>query len=219
MRVFVACLLLLFVLSYCSKNNNSLQQGVTYHKSGKNALPIRVFSNNGEIKDVATVARFTQLDDLEISRLSNYLGPLDTIQIIDGSKARIFEYGKFSDFTYAAVTNGFNFYSLDTLTLYSPGDVYTRTLSYYICLYKPAVYSENIVSSTAGYYLFQYKTQRQHFIENGNNQLVVPWMIFNHHFSIGSDSYSIQNKLDVNFYKTLQPRDTVVLREYSITYE
>jgi len=219
MRIFVTILVLAVIFCDCKKGDNSLQHGITYHRSANSGGSIRVFGSSGEIIDATIVNRFTQLDDANMTTMGTHLGTLDTIQIVDGNNARLFENGRYSDFAYASISRDFNFYNSDTISGYTYGEVYTRTVNYYLCLYKPIVYVETIASSTAGTYQFLYKGRKEYFIEEKNNQLVAPWIVFYYHFPSGSSAFSIQNRLDKNFYKSLQPRDTVVLREHSLSYE
>jgi len=219
MRIFFTLFLLLVILSDCKKDDNSTPQHGTYHMAATNGSSIRVFAKSGEIKDPAIVDRFTQIDNAEISRVSDHMRTFDTIQIIDGNNARLLEFGKYKDFTYVPISKDFNFYNSDTVSGYSSGEVYSRTLSYEICLYKPIVFSEIVVSSTQGAYQFQYKRRKDYYIEKSNNQLVTPWIVFTYHYAGKHDTYSIQNRLDNNFYKSLQSQDTVVMREYSLSCE
>jgi hypothetical protein len=163
--------------------------------------------------------RFMQTDGQWISNVGDHIGGLDSIRILDGSNAILFEYSTNNQYTYSKISKTYNFSSKDTLTGYSYGDLFTRSLNYTLSLYKPIVYSETIVSSTAGFYQFQYKGRRQYFLEKDKDRLIAPWIVYNDHNSAVTITYSWQNKLDQQFYKTLQPSDTIVLKEYSIVYE
>ena len=218
LRIF---LLLMFscILYSCKKENNSISAGSSYHRAELNGSSIRVFASSGEIKIPSIVNRFTQTDGQTISNIGDHLGGFDSIHIMDGSNATLFEYSTHNQYIYSKVSKDYNFSSKDTFTGYSYGDLFTRSLNYTMSLYKPIVYSETIVSSTAGLYQFQYKGRRQYFIQKDNDRLIAPWIVYTYHNSATVISYTLQNKLDLKFYETLQPRDTIVLKEYSIVYE
>jgi hypothetical protein len=203
----------------CKKENNSISAGSSYRRTVTNGSSIRVFANTGEIKNQSILNRFTQTDDQMISNVGDHLRGLDSIRILDGSSANLFEYSTYNLYTYSKTSKDYNFSSKDTFTGYSYGDLFTRSLNYTMSLYKPIVYSETIVSSTAGFYQFQYKGRRQYFIQKDKDRLIMPWIVYNDHNSAASITYTLQNKLDQQFYKTLQPKDTIVLKEYSIAYE
>lgn len=212
---------LLFAFFSCKKESGMLKPTSTFHKTKKEAsAPIRVFSNSGEIILASTVNRFVNYDSNWISQLSNRLGYLDTIRILEDHTAKLFDDSRYKDFFYTGLLRDIRFTAKDTSTFYSGEEVYTRTLNYYIGWFKPIIFNEYIISSTAGYYTFGFSSQKEFYLVKENDHLAAPWMIYILRRQGGNVSMNrIQNKLDPGFYHSLAATDTLVLQEYSVIYE
>ena len=108
----------------------------------------------------------------------------------------------------------------DTTTGMSYHEVFTKTIHYYIALDKPPIFREYLVTSTAGLYGFGYSTLQQYHLETAGGQFKIPWIIGVVHYANGSTaSLTVQNKIDINFYKNLSAGDTVVLQTYDVYYK
>jgi hypothetical protein len=93
-------------------------------------------------------------------------------------------------------------------------------LDYYLRLYKPQIFHEDIWSSAFGIYWFSYITKPQFIFFKEQNQLKAPWIIVRNHISaVNSNLTYVQNKLDPNFYRHLSATDTAVIQEYTWVYD
>ena len=195
-----------------------------YHKSGlKTAGDLRVFSSNGEIRDLSVISRFNQEDS------SNFSLVADNIKISHFTMDSV----QFSDVQHAIVND--RFVSLnclftqegdrliltrtDTIIGYSSGDEFTLSPAYYIGQVKPEVYSEYLISSTRGNYQFGYTAREKFIFHNSGGQLVAPFIIFMRHREQVEYWGYMNNILQNDFFKKLSTTDTLTLKEYLILYE
>jgi hypothetical protein len=104
----------------------------------------------------------------------------------------------------------------------SYGEVYSRTLAYNIGQLKPEVFSEKLVSSTGGNYLFNYMIRDKFVFRSFDEQLAAPVVGFGLH-SRGdqymSQSGRINNIVQPDFYESLVAGDTVTIQEFLIKYK
>ena len=214
--ILLLCLLIIF---HSCKKENLIDSGNTFHRTkSEPAGFIRVFARSGEITNSSIVQRWEYNDTSNINFFAGRTS-LDTIRILDNGEARLFHFS-YSNYNYRVRINELKFTAKDTITQYSFLEVYTRTLPYFLSLYKPEVYKEYVISSTAGGYSFAYRTLNEYRLVKDNGHLKAPWIVaLLHTKTFGTTTFVLQNKMDANFYQYLNESDTVVLREYSISYE
>jgi hypothetical protein len=219
-----AILLILFTIS-CKKDNSSapLEPLSVFHKNSiATASPVRVFALSGEITNTAIVNRFTNYDNSWLDDLSHQLFPekgrMDTIRVQQGGDMAVFDNYHYQTYGVEQSGNRITLTGKDTIRAMSYYEVFTRTLPYNVALYKPPVFSETLVTSTRGLYGFEYTTLQQIHLENEQPAIRAPWILGVIHNAVGSNSLRVQNKLDINFYKSLAAGDTIVLREYVVVY-
>lgn len=99
------------------------------------------------------------------------------------------------------------------------GEVFTRKIDYTIGQVKPEVFSEYLISSTGGYYVFGYSYKPKFILNQSGSQLVAPVIQFAEHSTNTYFGKRVNNTLQSDFYKNLPVADTLTLREYLIIYE
>ena len=211
------CLLLFF---HSCKKENLIDAGNTFHRTNSEpAGPIRVFARSGEITNPSIIQRLEVYDSLSISVYASGRNGFDTIRILDNHEARLYQ-NSYTNYIYTVHFNEVKFAGMDTVSGFSYLEVYTRTLYYFLALYKPEIFKEYVVSSTTGAYNFGYRARNEYRLFKENEKLKSPWLVaLLHTNSFGSRAYWLQNKLDPDFYQHLAEKDTVVLREYFLFYE
>lgn len=221
----VALILLLAVIS-CKKDSAfPFTKSAVYYKNGvAEVSQPRLFALSGEIKNTALLQKFENYDDnwvdAEIEQLFPYTGRIDSIGVLNENQIDVNDGNQYRPYAVSRKGNLMTLTGKDTIRSTSSNEVFTRTIPYYVGLYKPPVFSETLVSSTRGYYLFEYTTLKQFFLEAENGTPRVPWLICMVHQADGSIyPVPVQNKLDINFYKNLSPGDTILVREYVVSYK
>jgi len=218
--------ILFFIFSSCKKDDIfTIEPASAFVKSSKEKIGIlRVFTANGEIKDQSILNRFNGWDSASLRYISDNLFPnpnrMDTIRFVDSKNARILEDYAYTDFLVTQQESDFVLSGKQTIhyTLY--GDLFTKSPGYLISQYKPPVYAEYLISSTGGNYLFGYDTRKEYVLTSENGILKAPWILMITHYKAGYILYySVSNKPDFNFYKSLNTGDTVVLQQYTINYK
>jgi hypothetical protein len=208
-------LLCLIIFISCKKEHTSLEYPSSYHRVNVNDLSFRVFAASSEITDPAIVKRFNASDS---STISYYQFMLDTIRILDNVSAVLVERYSYEKYFYSISGKNIRLESVDTLKYSSSGEVFTRTLNYQIGQYKPTVFEEYLISSTAGLYTFGYKFRNQLNLEKDKDQLRASWLVFVTHKGTGSYYTGLQNKLDPKFFKWIGANDTITVKEFSVIY-
>jgi hypothetical protein len=216
---------LLLVAISCNKDGDSgIVTPGEYHKSSKSqAGSTRLFARSGEITSPVIISRFENLDDHWFDAMGNLLypfeGKVDSIRVTAAKNIDVNDNWKYSSYNFADKGNNITLTAIDTTIGVSYHEVYTRTIHYHVALYKPPVFREYLVTSTGGQYGFGYVTLKQFHMEKEEGGFKLPWITGVIHYANGStNSISVQNKIDVNFYKTLAAGDTVVIREYAVYY-
>src|SRR5689334_12907182 len=153
-------------LAVSCQKQDLLRPPALYHKSAlMQVSPTLLFSRSGRITASWLLHDFESRDSDQLSQYANNLmntkSFADSIKIIDAHHASIFHYTSYQDYSLRSVGNLYFFSAKDTTSEISYGDLFTHTAFYWIPLYKPAVWDENIYSSTRGIYLFTYRTQQQ----------------------------------------------------------
>jgi hypothetical protein len=221
MVIFIA----IIFFSSCKKDEEfSVEPSSLYYKSSIQPVgPMKFFTGNGEIQDLSTINKYYGLDSAWFTRRSRALfpehGAMDTVRFIDQENARMYNYYSYRDCSITKQNSDLLLTDKLTIQLFTSGDVFTNSPMYLISQYKPAVYSEFIVSSTGGNYLFGYDTRYLFVLSPVNGTLKANWIIMttrsaNRNFNV----YSIQNKPDFNFYRSMTATDTVLMQQYVINY-
>jgi hypothetical protein len=222
----VAILLMLIALS-CSKDGSPfpLETAVVYKKKHISpAAPVRVFAQSGEIKTATILASFASRDNGTFVNLSDQLYPnqsrIDNFKVLGEQVIDVNDNYQYLLYNVKRKGDNITLTAKDTAKYMSYNEVFTKTIFYTIALYKPPIYYETLVSSVRGFYCFEYASQKQYHLEPYMKGINLPWILGEVHYANGSTtSLLLQNKIDVNFHKTLAPGDTVVLREYVVRYE
>jgi hypothetical protein len=222
-RSFILFIAVMFFSSCKKEEQFSIEPSSLYYKSSKEELAIKVFTGSGEIKDQSIINRFITLDSGLLKNYSINLfpnrGEVDTIRFIDLENARISEIYSYRDYSTVKQNSDLLLTSKIDLQLTNYGDPFTKTLGYWICQYKPPIHSEYLVSSTGGNYIFGYDTKELFVISTEKGVVKANWILMVARYTNGSFRvYSIQNKLDFNFYKSLKLTDTITLQQYIINY-
>jgi hypothetical protein len=223
---FVAVLLLLAAMS-CKKDSGPslLDTPATYHKTSKSPTgSSRIFTRAGEIKTASIINRFENFDNNWLDALGDGLYPqagrVDSIRVYDAKRIDVNNFLRYESYDVAAKGNNITLTAKDTSSDVSYHEVYTRSIYYYIALHKPPVFREYLVTSTAGLYGFGYTTLEQFHLETEGVGFKLPWITGVIHYANGAtNSLSIQNRINVNFYKSLAAGDTVIIREYAVYYK
>jgi len=203
------------------KKDSSISLGAVYHKTSiEPAGDIRVFSQSGEIKNSIVVSRLIANDSAWINDMRLYFlsNSGDSIQMLDNENAKIREASGYVDYKVTSSDRDLIFTAKDTSTSTSAGEVYSKSIPYYLSFYKPAIYYEYIISSTRGNYEFGYTTKTQLVFTKPVNRFVAPSIAVIIQKPGNVNSAFVQNKPDYSFYHSLAATDTVVLREYSLIY-
>lgn len=216
----------LLVAISCKKDSGSslLDTPATYHKTSKSQTGgTRLFALTGEIKTASIINRFENLDNNWLEALDQGLYPqagrVDSIRVYDAKRIDVNNFLRYKSYNVAAKANNITLTAKDTTSDVSYHEVYTRTIHYQIALNKPSVFREYLVSSTAGLYGFGFTTLEQFHLETEGVGFKLPWITGVIHYANGAtNSLSIQNRINVNFYKSLAAGDTVIIREYAVHY-
>lgn len=225
-------LLLIFGLLFfsCTKESfTGVEYPSVYHKSGTRLNGnLRVFASTGELRDTETITRYSEHDSANLNHyfsnnIGNPSGYLDTVKFSDARNGTLIRGN--TPYTCLIARKGadYTFTRKDTTVGSSFMNEISHNIEYYIVREKPAIYSESLYSSTRGVYLFDYTTTEKYIFSKPAEALVAPVLLFNV-YSKGIDAgisyFSYKNNyLQEDFFKYLNPGDTVVVSEYFITYE
>lgn len=220
-------IVILLVAISCKKDGGPslLETPATYHKTSKSPTgSTRLFAQAGEIKNASIISRFENFDNNWLEAIGNSLYPqagrVDSIRVYDAKRIDVNNFYKYKSYDVAVNGNNIALTAKDTTSDVSYHEVYRRTIHYQIALNKPPVFREYLVSSTAGLYGFGYTTLEQFHLDAEGMGFKVPWITGVIHYANGStNSLSVQNRINVNFYKTLAAGDTVIIREYAVYYK
>jgi hypothetical protein len=229
MKICPRSILVIFIaiifFSSCKKDDEFLiEPSSLYYKSSIEMLgSMKMYTGNGEIKDPLIIYKYYGLDSAWfISRrkiLFPERGRMDTIRFIDPENARIYDYYSYRDYSITKQNSDLLVTSKSNIQLLISNDVFSKSPMYWINQYKPPVYSEYISSSTGGNYVFGYDTKYLFVLSPAKGIVKANWIIMtvrtpNNNFQV----YSIQNKPDLNFYRSMAATDTVVLQQYVVSY-
>lgn len=224
-RLYFIFALWVFIAA-CKKEEGflSIAYPSIYHKSKITTNgELRVFSKAGEITDLAIISLFNQSDSNIFSQIADYMinnrGMLDTIQFFDSQRARVVDRDISVNCTVMKESSGLVLTSMDTAIRSTNGEVFTRKIDYTIGQVKPEVFSEYLISSTGGYYVFGYSYKPKFILKQSGSQLVAPVIQFAEHNTNTYFGKWVNNSLQGDFYKSLLVGDTLTLRQYLIIYE
>lgn len=220
--------LVLFFLSTgvfsCDNDEESLVSFPSrFYKSGVEPIgALRVFSSQGPITAKSIVERFTELDkDYLSSSVSSVIneGIMDTIDFLESQHA-VLDHQYSNRHCSMDIEGGIIILSATNISRECcfADDVFTRSLPYYIGKIKPEVYSEFIISSTRGYYLFAYTGQRKFVLTTSRGRLMAPMIHYIRHSGNTTSTGYLNNMLQSDFYKHIPPGDTLTLLESRVSF-
>lgn len=224
----IAFLFLLFLLALdfsCKKDDLQIAYPSAYHKSGlKVTGDLRVFSSNGEIKNPSIISRFAGKDTAYYSAVANYIinerGVMDSIKFSDAQHGIMNDRYQPLKCLISRQDDTFVLSRTDTTRGYSSGDEFTHSMMYYIGNIKPEVYTEYLISSVRGLYVFGYTAREKFVLKESHGQLVAPLIQFiQHRNDVQLNIGYVNNILLNDFYKMISTDDTVTIMEYQILYE
>jgi hypothetical protein len=192
-----------------------------YHKSTASIPNVRVFTINGEINNANVPERFDyerEYLELQFNQLPLQRGYLDTL-IFESAQKAVLINGYYS--TECGIHTSDN-----TIVLWhdvSPlcctyGESITKTFNYNISRVKPEVVSEDVHSSTGGFYMFNYTGKEKFVLKRSGDKVVAPVIKYQRY---GSDvTYgTLNNELTGDFYKHLSSGDTLVIATGELIFE
>jgi hypothetical protein len=226
-RLLAPCIFFYSFFS-CKKTDLLAISAGTYSKADITASgSVRVFCSAGEIIDPGIRNRFVTDDNSYFesgANLSNNgLGQLDVITFTDAQTAVVNEDYQSYNCSIATDVPLILFSRIDTSRSFTYDEVRSHQITYYIAKIKPQVFAEDISSSSGNTYVFSFTGIEKFVAIQENNQLKTPFLQFIVHRVTGSGSYfhyyRINNILQPDFYLHLPAGDTVVLREYRVSYK
>ena len=140
----------------CSKDGNSLLNfPSTYFKIRIDGIgTTRVFTNTGEVNTASIIDRFhaTDSDWFTILKndLFNNLGKLDSIRITDAKNMDVNDGYIYKSYSVTDKGKNILLTAKDTTTGMVYEEVYSKSLHYDLCFYKPHVFNEYLFTSTRG---------------------------------------------------------------------
>jgi len=217
---------LLFISSCKKEEIFEIESSSSFIKSSKETIGIvRVFTGNGEVTDQYIVQRHINLNSTAFNSISNSLlsatGRMDTIKFTDSKNAKVYDNYRYADYAVTQQKNDIILSGTQVIHSGHYGDLFTKSPAYQVCQYLPPIYAEYLISSTAGNYYFGYDTKNQFVLNSEKGVLQASYIIMmvNYPVAYSSRSYTVQNKPDFNFYKSLTPADTVVLQQFAVNYK
>jgi hypothetical protein len=184
---------------------------------------LRVFSKAREITDPAIISRFNQTDSSIFAQIASYMinsrSVLDTIKFSTGKQASVIDRDISVNCTVKVQSKSLLLTAVDPEIGSTSGEVFTRKVDYNIGQVKPEVFSEYLISSTGGYYIFGYSYKPKFILKQSGSQLIAPVIQFAEHSSNTYFGKWVNNSLQGDFYKSLLVGDTLTLRQYLIIYE
>ena len=217
-----------FIFS-CSKDSLSdLDYPSTYHKSGiKPNGSLRVFSSAGEINNRDIISRFNQTDSSFFNNTSdnigNYPGKMDSVYFSDAGNAIMTEYNTALHCLVKQEGKNFLLTRADTTKGTTYLNEMSHNITYYLGQVKPDLYSESLYSSTRGDYYFNYSATEKFILSKPGEELVAPileYKLYRAAVNGGGDNFGyINNILQDDFFKNLDKGDTIIIKDFLITYE
>lgn len=223
-QMYLLLLVVVLVFSSCeNKEVSTLTYPSVYHKAGVEASGrLRVFCSSGEIKRSAIVDRYSNYDTSYFNKyavfLINDLKIADTVNFLDSSHARLHHQDKKTDYQLTIRDNLLLLTDTQaTRQCCSNGEVYTRSLAYYLSRTKPEVRSE-FVNTSANGYSFGFTGRQQYLLKESDGKLAAPLILYTAHAGKFDNGF-VNNELQPDFYSNLAAGDTVSLREFMVYYE
>jgi hypothetical protein len=217
-------IILIILLVSCEKDDIQPSYPSVYFKSGVQAIGnTRLFSKQGEILDPLIIKRFYEKDSSWLDGVARGLEKdltMDTVRFLDRQRAVVVD----GNFPYnCSVQTDIDRLILarsDTSFGFWTGDLYTRSLHYHAGQVKPEILYEYLESSVRGNYQFGYAFRPIFVLKETSGQFVAPIQLFSHYRGTYNFSLGFQNNdLQIDFTNWFENQDTVVLKQYQITYK
>jgi hypothetical protein len=226
LRHFTTILFLLIPFFYSCKKDEALPTLVfnkTYSKEQIEKVgKLRLFSNTGEISDAATISRFESDASQYLSNYTDFYvqGPLmDSVTFYNNQTAGLVDNYSLRNYGFVQNKNSIILTQPDTTQFAVYGDLYSKSLIHQVGKFKKPIYSETLVSSVGGQYLFS-ATGKNQFIFSYTNNIVSAPLIGIVHFSVnGASVYLINNEVSSDFSKYIPADDFVAIQSYSVIYK
>jgi hypothetical protein len=226
LRQFTAIIIICFLSFYSCKKEESIPKpviGKTYSKEkiDKNGK-LRLYASTGEITDAAILSRY---ETYSSSYLSNYIdyyvqGPqLDSLIFLNEVSARLVDDYASRTFEYTHDKTNIILVQRDTVSLSVYGNLYSNSLVYLVGKYKTPIYSEQLVSSVGGEYLFTARGKIQNVFNIAQNIISAPLIAAVRYTPRSTGVNLVNNEFSPEFYQKLDLTDTVVIQLYSVTYQ
>jgi len=204
-------LFLLFLSTFifsCKKDDFSLNIAYpsSYQKSGIRINGnLRVFSLAGEITARSVLSRFNQSDSAYFSTLANDIGygsgKMDSIRFLDAQHATVYNSDQPLECLMNAEGENMILSRTDTTRSGTYANELTHNIYYYIGQVKPDVYSEYLISSTRGEYIFGFTAREKFVLKKPESQLLAPLILYrlypdglnNYYYYRGEPNNMLQN--------------------------
>ncbi|MFI5154877.1 MAG: hypothetical protein ACHQEM_01750 [Chitinophagales bacterium] len=207
----------------CNKDGGQFTYNATYHKAGlKVGGDLRLFSTFGEINDPLLLSKFNHEDSSNFFLFANYIATntqmMDSIRFPDPLNVKLLLDYSWVNCQVSQHVDRLVLTRTDTTSAINSGDLFSASLPYYLCQYKPVIFEEWLISSTRGDYEFGYSSKEKYAMRISGGQLSAPIIEF-HSVHQGGFYFHVNNYLQEDFYKNISVGDTVSLRYYYIQYE
>jgi hypothetical protein len=226
LRQFTAIISICFLSFYSCKKEESIPKPAmdkTYFKEKiDKTAKLRLYAVSGEITDATIISRFESDSYGYLSTYTdNYVqGPkMDSLTFLNEQSARIVDEYASRIFDYSQNKSNIILTQKDTASFSVYGDLYSNSLIYQVGKYKPAIYTEELVSSVGGEYLFTATGKGQYIFFNTNNIISSPLIAMVHYSAGGTRVNLVNNEFDAGFTGKIPVNDTVVVQLYSVTYQ
>ena len=222
---FLVCLLLCIIMYSCKKNAGSVRVAYNSDYAKSDVIPagdLRVFTGKGEITNASIVERFTNNDSNIYYNTAIYIktvrGYMDTVRFTDAERAVVGQPPLQINCQFSGNPGKIILTRTDTTSGVSIYEVLRKSYPYIMGEIKSEVYSEYLLSSTGGFYLFGYRAKEKFVYTSSNDQLAAPLLQFTVHRNQDIQNYYINNFLQRDFFKSFLIGDTVTFRDYRILY-
>jgi len=206
----------------CSKSSDQISYQSVYHKTAiTSPSAYTLYSNQGQITDPAILSRFYALDSPLLTFYSQayiqsaYL--LDSIMFTDPLHAKLFHNSEWINCDVGEQLPKFILTRISTSSYTTFPDQYSQSVPYLICLYKPEVDNEWLISSTGGINTFGYTTREKYLYKLSGDQLCAQLLFFTEHHPY-LQTGSVVNFQDQSFYQSIAEGDTVSVQSFSLQY-
>lgn len=213
-------------VAFCCQDDDVIYP-INYHKSEiLQTSPFRVFTHQGEIKNPSIINKFMLRDTSNYNSWASTLVDqdhpyLDTIRFTSASQAVVKFYYSMIQCSARNTISTTVLTRSDTSWGFTEGNEITHHVSYLIGEEKPEIFSEYLYSSTRGSYLFGFAAREKFVLKHNGAHLSAPIIMFTWYNPVANSFFRafINNTLESDFYRKLEEKDTVSLREYQLLFE